>query len=291
MTEKTPKQLETEKLLRQRQRQQKIAQRRARQKAKLQKQHREAPKVSGGTLALPTPTDKPQNIRPKTPRRKAVQPKAVSPAVVPRQDPAEADYTAYIVGGGPSLKGFDWKMLDGKFVVGINRAYEVLPNADIIYFTDEDYYARHIEAMKKHSGRLIKGCVNVNQTYDPRVEKFHLVGPNGLVMTPGCLAHGRNSSYAAINMLAQWGFKTIYLMGVDMKWGEKGKKNTSHWHDGHKRVDGEASYVGFAKNFDQLIPLLKPHKVSVVSVNSSTNLKAFPIETYEEHFGKDCFLP
>jgi len=278
---KTPQQIEQERRLKQQQR---------RQQRQAIKRQRARQLQSSSTLELTAPVKPKQPQPPKSrhPGRK-LQPEVRSPAVVPTQDPAEADYTAYIIAGGPSLKGFNWSLLDDKFTVGINRAYEVLPSANIIYFTDEDYYERHIEDMKKHKGRLIKGCINFGQSYDPRVEKFKLTGPQGLTMTPGCLSHGRNSTYAAINMLTQWGFKKIYLLGVDMKWGKRGDKQATHWHDGHKRIDAEGAYQGFIKNFESLVPLLAKHNVTVVNINNSTNLKAFPIETYEEHFGPDCF--
>lgn len=203
--------------------------------------------------------------------------------------------TAYVVGGGPSLTGFDWKLLNGKFVVGINRAYEVLPEAQVIYFTDDDWWNTHKVALCNHKGIRIKGSLSPHKIGNSDLlYQFHLTGPTGLDMTPGCLKHGSNSTYAVVNMLTQWGFKTIYLLGVDMKWrtvdkgGNKGNKKT-HWHSGHKRIDGESLYKRLNTNFANLAPLLKQHGVEVINVNNDSNLAAFPKKKYEEVFGPKCF--
>ena len=197
------------------------------------------------------------------------------------------DRTAYIVGGGPSLKGFKWELLDDKFVVAINRAYEVLPNAQIVYFTDKDFWDRHKNAMLEHKGQLIRGAlVPEREPYNEHVRMFRLTKRNGYVKEKGCIAHGSNSTYAALNMLAaHLGFKKIYLLGIDMKWGQKGNKGTSHWHDGHRRIDPESGYQGFMRNFDTLKKPLKEAGVKVLNINSGSALKTFKQVTFEEVFG------
>lgn len=203
--------------------------------------------------------------------------------------------TAYVVGGGPSLMGFNWKLLIDKFVVGINRAYEVLPDAQVIYFTDDDWWNTHKVQLCKHKGIRIKGSLSPTKIGNSDLlYQFHLTGPSGLDMTPGCLKHGSNSTYAVINMLTQWGFKTVYLLGIDMKWkqvdkgGNKGNKKT-HWHSGHRRIDGESLYKRLNSNFVNLAPTLKSHNVEVINVNNDSNLTAFPKKKYEEVFGTGCF--
>lgn len=276
MTVKTPQQLRTEQI---RRRQQALQQR---QQTKPQ---------SAATLALSNPKPKPK-AKPR-PAPAPVQNSAVKIDPTPWLE--QFDKTAYVIGGGPSLVGFKWELLKDRFVVGINRAYEVLPSAQVIYFTDDDWYGQHKAGLCNHSGLKIKGSLNPNKLGQvTHIHQFHLTGPNGLDMNKGCLRHGSNSTYAVLNMLCQWGFKTIYLLGVDMKWkivntgGNKGNKKT-HWHNGHKRIDGEALYTRLNKNFQQLAPLLKQQGVNVINVNNDTNLAAFPVKKYEEVFGPGCF--
>lgn len=201
--------------------------------------------------------------------------------------------TVYIIGGGPSLEFFNWNLLDHTyFVVGVNNAYSVLPKAQIIYFTDDDWYNVHkAKGLLDHTGTKIKGSLNpATLSGDANIKQMHLKGEHGLSNVHNILSHGRNSPYAAINMVIQWGFNTIYLMGMDMQHGrpdEKSKsKKRTHFHNGHRRIDPENAYPSFMKNYEKLPPLIEKLNVKIININNSTKLDVFPIETYEEHFGK-----
>jgi len=194
----------------------------------------------------------------------------------------------YIVGGGPSLTNFDWDLLKGKFVIAINRAYEVLPEANILYFTDPDYWQLHKDAMKKHGGKLIRGVLRLGETKDPQVQEYHLTGSRGLELTPGCLKHGNNSTHAAINLAGvHLKIPTIYLMGIDMQWS-KDKKQT-HWHSGHRRIDPERGYDLMIQGFNVLRFELPKHNIKVININNTTALPFFPVVSYQAHFGENCF--
>ncbi len=193
--------------------------------------------------------------------------------------------SAYIIAGGPSLTNFKWDRLDNLFTIAINRAYEVVPTADIVYFTDEDYYKTHLDDMLKHSGRLLKGCVNKAGKYHKRIERVDIKAGKGLSNPRTAIHHGRNSTFAALDLAIRWGIKTIYLLGVDMKWD----KNKSHWHSGHKRIDGEAALKGFMTPYKEAAPMIKRQGVEVININNNTSLNVFPIIKYEEHFGENCF--
>ena len=74
-----------------------------------------------------------------------------------------------------------------------------------------------------------------------------------------------------------------------MKWGQKGKKHTSHWHSDnmpHARVDGEAIYTTMRQNFKTLKAPLQKMGVEVINVNTpeGTDLETFPIKSREEVF-------
>jgi len=205
--------------------------------------------------------------------------------------------TAYIVGGGPSLIGFDWNTLGkDKFVVAVNRSYEVLPDAQIVYFTDDDWYKQHEEGLLEHCGSLIKGSINPTKLKTPDVIQYKLSGEKGLTSKPGELIHGRNSTYAAINLLAaHLGFNKIYLLGIDLKWQKpadvkKATKHncTTHWHSGHTRIDPEAIYTTMKNNYQTIVEPLKKLNVEVINVNTldGTDLRVFPIKSVEEVFGK-----
>jgi len=179
----------------------------------------------------------------------------------------------FIVGGGPSLSGFNWNHLDDQYVIAINRAYEVLPKADVLYFTDQDYWEVHKDKMKQHGGKLIRGTTRLGATHDDTVQEYKLTGQRVLDLEPGCLKHGNNSTYAAINLaLFHLNFSTVYLLGVDMKWNQ----NKSHWHSGHKRTDPEIVYNNMINCYQELSQeLLKYPDKKVINLNDDSALKCF----------------
>ena len=56
---------------------------------------------------------------------------------VPKLFPNE---TIFIIGGGPSLKGFDFRTLSGKRTIAINKALLYMTDPDAVYWTDGRFY-------------------------------------------------------------------------------------------------------------------------------------------------------
>lgn len=206
--------------------------------------------------------------------------------------PEEYDNCCYIVGGGTSLKNFDWKLLDDKFVIAINTAYTKLPNAQILYCTDPPWITAHLKDLEKFKGLIYQGAINCTLPKKlPVVDKqWRLTRPEGLETTKDCLSHGSNSTMAATNMAAvHLGFKKIYLLGIDMQWGNKGNKNTSHWHSStnpHQRVDPESVYARMLIGWKSIKQPLLKMGIDVINVNNpyDTALREFPIKTHKEVF-------
>ena len=218
-----------------------------------------------------------------------------NPLPVPEDIKAEEfEKKCYIIGGGPSLIGFDWSNLDNKFVIAINRAYEVLPEAQIVYFTDDDYYKRHRSEMLAHKGKKFRGRLARKKVIqDSEVTELQLQQrPHGWSDQFGELYHGSNSTYACIQVAAQLGFTKIYLMGIDMKHqgkynkGKKNNKGTTHWHSGHRRTDPAHAYKMMIGHYQKLVPEAKKRGIEIINVNTEdgTALKLFPIQTFEEVF-------
>ena len=140
--------------------------------------------------------------------------------------------------------------------------------------------------MLQHKGQLIRGALQPHrEEQHPRILYYHLSGPNGYETTPGKLKHGSNSTYAALNMVAaHYGFKKVYILGLDMKWGQSGDKSTSHWHDGHRRVDPESTYTRMIRAFETIAQPLKDAGVEVYNVNTpiQTAITVFPIISVDE---------
>jgi hypothetical protein len=185
----------------------------------------------------------------------------------------------YIVAGGPSLKNFNWDLLKGKNVIAVNRAYEVLPDADIIYFTDLRFWNWHHKNLVNVKGRLITVSENVEHN---KIEKWTLTGKAGLDTRYHCLRSGNNSGYAAINLAFHMYAKTIILLGFDMKFSRDG---ACHWHEPHPVKTKESilseKMLGY---FDTISQPLKDLDITVINGNPDSAIKCFNKMKIEDIF-------
>ena len=177
------------------------------------------------------------------------------------------DDTIYIVAGGPSLKGFDWGRLNSKRVIAVNRSYEVLPNAEIIYFSDKRFFYWHKEKLLKHKARKITGAV-LNH---PDIEEIRFSGRGGLDRRPGYIKNGNNSGYAAINLAYHLRPSTIVLLGFDMRFED----GNSHWHDGHPIKNKETQFEKMVPYFKTLALHLKAAGIEVLNACPDSSVECF----------------
>ena len=176
-----------------------------------------------------------------------------------------------IVGGGPSLRGFNFRRCErncppGKWgTIAINKAGECfLP--DLWYGSDSVFWRkkadpRHFEFHRTSNGRFPRVWVDTGEKH-PGEDKVDVVvpcaAPPGTPNRHAALAWGRslaegvgaggNSGFAALNLADVLGAETIYLLGFDLR-GENGK--TANWHEGYgpKEVANASIYDRFLESF------------------------------------------
>ena len=188
--------------------------------------------------------------------------------------------TAFLLGGGPSLKGFDAESLRGRRVIAINNSWELAPWADVLYFCDEKWWRWYGEKV----GIGFRGRYIVTPSLhvpDPRAKLIKLTGPTGLETDPGGLRHGSNSGFQAINLAYHFGVSRIVLLGYDMN-----VNGMTHWHGGHPMTKAGP----FAKTlsdamlpkFPSIVEPLKQAGVTVVNATPGSALTCWPMETLEK---------
>ncbi len=157
---------------------------------------------------------------------------------------------AFIVGGGPSLKGFDWDLLSGELVIAVNRAYEQLPHAPMMFSMDNRFYEweKDKPAFKNYGGFKVW----LDQDDWQYGDDVLTVGSMGKVrgergwsdsLDDG-LGHGASSGYAAANLAHVLGADPIYLLGFDLQDGPP-----TNWHDGYPVDYNVADYGRMRVNF------------------------------------------
>jgi hypothetical protein len=188
---------------------------------------------------------------------------------VPRDWPGE---TCFLLGGGPSLRGFDASILAGHRVIAINNSWELAPTADALYFCDGGWWRTH--GHRAAAGFKGEHIVTLSDIRHPAVKNIRNAGRVALSTIPHRLAHGSNSGYQAINLAFLFGATRIVLLGYDMKV----QPGRTHWHAGHGKDDHTQSHVlaTFAKHFPRLVEPLRAAGVEVLNATPDSALTCWP---------------
>ena len=189
-----------------------------------------------------------------------------------------ANETVYLIGGGPSLKNFNWNLLNGKKTIAINKSIKFYPNADVVYWTDGRFHDWFKDEISKFKG--LKYTITPRRDFKDDINLLKRGVKFGLETATNALAHGNNSGYAAINLAIHLGAKKIILLGYDMS--NNGKE--SHFHDGYKvNATSEKIYTThFLQGFSVLKESIKGMNIKILNASPTSRLNTFPIITIEE---------
>jgi hypothetical protein len=184
--------------------------------------------------------------------------------------------TCFLIGGGPSLSGFDSEIIRGLGrVIAINNSYQLCPWCDILYFADAQWYAWHKENLEAFKGRMITGTVV------PRIDgaRHVRVHPFPGLRTERDEVAGNNSGYHAINLAYHLGVKRIILLGFDMQ--IDASNGSTHWHAGHP--DGvtpekmaQTMRERFLPGFRNAVPQLAEAGIEVINANPGSSIDYWP---------------
>lgn len=193
--------------------------------------------------------------------------------------------SCFIIGGGPSLSGFDWTKLKGKRTIGVNRAFEKFDptinfsmDTRFLAWLERGVYGLDVrKKFRKSAAYIVWQC-----TYIAQLPIFiYIIKVHKMDYYTGCRAftdslkngigHGDNSGYGALNLACCLGANPIYLLGFDMK-HENGK---SHWHEGHPADQKEENVKKWIGHFGWAAPLIKSRGFRVINLNPNSALECF----------------
>lgn len=208
------------------------------------------------------------------------------------RDGAWAGHRAFVVGGGASLKNFDWELLKGELTIGINRAFEKF-DAGIMYSNDLRMWAYYEhgqlgeearERYRSYKGNRVwsvmgNGFILPEEAYGirrPAGGRLYSVG------TVRELGAANNSGYGALNLALALGADPVYLLGYDMEGDGQGGQRW--WHDGYPEHQPEAVYMRMITHFNQFAKQIRGRRV--VNLNPRSRLNCFakmdPAEVWAE---------
>ena len=210
-------------------------------------------------------------------------------------DGSWAGHPCFIVGGGPSLEGFDFELLRGHKVIAINRAYENLLFADIMFAIDPQYYSNcragkvgKTDAERKaisHKWSLFSGFkvwldtnrTNYGDVYLLPHGPLYESAPFKNSMRDG-IATGNFSGFAAVNLALALGASPIYLLGFDCK--HAGGK--THYHSGYDHTANDLKLQKLAEDFKLLQQKASALNVHIVNLTPDSAINAFPMATFQQ---------
>ncbi len=176
---------------------------------------------------------------------------------------------AFIIGGGPSLKKFNWDLLKGELVIGINRAIEYC-DPSILFSIDIRFWRWLITGQlgdnlkqKFESYDGYKVWLNTNTLNVPDEDVYLTNIPSG-----------GNSGHAALNLALKMKANPIYLLGFDLCGDNRGRQRW--FHHGYPEQEGTGMYVRYRERFEKEATVrARLAGVRVVNLNSRSALKCF----------------
>lgn len=189
----------------------------------------------------------------------------------------------FIIGGGPSLKDFNFSLLKNELTIGINKAF-LFFDPTIIFSMDARFWqwiedgTLGTEAQQRfeHYKHGLKLFLNTGGSFfTPDILQVQHAGR--IAFTDNFnhgIGSGNNSGYAALNLAATLGVTQIYLLGFDMH-GD-GKKQT-WFHSGYPEVQSATVYDDFRHDIEKFAaPALAERGIEVINLSPSSALQCFP---------------
>jgi len=156
-----------------------------------------------------------------------------------------AGQDVYIIGGGPSLKTFDWQRLYNKITIGCNDAYRLGPSVcNICVFADAKWHDKNGSELMAFPNPIFTS----HKTFKDHKEVLWLERiDHGLARDK--LGLNGNAGCIAVNLALILGARRVLLLGFDMKLVDK---TCANWHEFNIGKPNKKSYERFAQGFERM---------------------------------------
>jgi hypothetical protein len=185
----------------------------------------------------------------------------------------------YVIGGGPSLAGFDFARLPEGYRIGANKS-AWLANCDALVTVDRNFHNNCAAQITAFPGEKIVAYASRLDPL-PGVAYWRREAPDGLSHTRGSLC-GTNSGYAALNLAIIGGFREIALLGFDFSW----HGGASHYHEGYawQNRHTHSMLQVWVKAFDKVADYARCTGISITNFTGTppSKLRCFPTRPLED---------
>ncbi len=198
-----------------------------------------------------------------------------------------------IIGGGPSLYGFDFNRLKSHTCIVANHAINDIPWATYFVTTDQTYLRKTKVKLPKTTtkvfvtnmatgflvekdGQVIDRRMNLIYDFSQFDVVIKSTKSEGIGKTFNDFRNGANSGFCAFQLALLLGFKTIKLLGIDLNINSK-----THYHSAYSGMK-PGSLDRFYEHFESGIKLsrIKYPDVQILSCSPISRLNS--ILAYQE---------
>lgn len=178
----------------------------------------------------------------------------------------------FIIGGGDSLRNFDWNLLISERTIGCNDAFLLGEKiCKICIFGDASWFRKHEKELANYKGIVF---TNAAQLYRTRLSWLWTAQRKVRGLSKRCIAWNDSTGAAAVNLALLLGAKRIFLLGFDMRISKEGKNN---WHSKTESNLKRNKYEKFILGFTRLKLDLKKEfpGCEIINVTDDSNLDVF----------------
>lgn len=187
---------------------------------------------------------------------------------------------AYVIGGGHSLKDFDFGQLLPLNTIGCNQAFRLGGEAcKVCIFGDFKFWHVFRQEIAECFTGWVATCYRTDTC--PAWLKAFARKTEGLA-TGNTLGWNFNTGSSAINLALTMGAKRVFLLGFDCKMGPT--PDESHWHNAAIETPMPANYEKFMAGFSNVakaLPEVFPGR-EIIVVGAESKLECFPRFTFAE---------
>ena len=199
------------------------------------------------------------------------------------------DKPVAVVGGGPSLIGFDFERLRGAHVLATKGSIFDIPWSDAGFGLDMPRYKEWRDRLANVPTRVYWAVPEdqLEKTGPPPSKNVtflkRLPGEN-LSDDPSEIYGGGTSGFGAVQICIHKRAKRIVLFGYDYDGNydaEAGFRHNDHHYE-RRRAQNQANWEAWATHFEVYIPFLNKHGIHIVNACPKSAIRCFQKVTLED---------
>ncbi len=128
-----------------------------------------------------------------------------------------AGQTVFVVGGGPSLRGFDFDRLRGRSVIAVNSAGYDAPFADVLLFNDNSWFEANRALVDGWAGLVVTPSGHAKRAAPERLTRIAVGEHFGFSVGRSPVRAGNSSGQTAVALAIAMGAARVILLGFDMR--------------------------------------------------------------------------